>query len=117
MDCRSYGQPPYVAVVVHGGPGAPGSVSSLASKLSSIVSTLEPFQIASTVNGQVDELANQIGKYTLEPVTLLGHSWGAWLSYLVAYFHPELVRKVILIASGSFDAAYVRKWNVGGSRV
>ena len=109
MNCRTHGLPPYVAVVVHGGPGAPGSASSLAKMLSSIVGTLEPFQTASTVNGQVNGLADQIRNRINEPAIVLGHSWGAWLSYLLAHSHPELVRKVLLIGSGAFEAAYVKE--------
>ena len=109
MNCRSYGKRPYLAVAVHGGPGAPGSASSLARMLSSIVGTLEPFQTASSVKSQVDELAAQIREYTQEPVILFGHSWGAWLSFLLAYSQPEMVRKVFLIGSGAFDASYVNE--------
>jgi pimeloyl-ACP methyl ester carboxylesterase len=107
MNCRTYGQTPFLAVVVHGGPGAPGSVSSLARMLSSTMSVLEPFQNASTVGKQVDELAEQIRMQAREPVFLFGHSWGAWLSLLVVYNHPELVGKVFLIGSGAFDPAYI----------
>jgi pimeloyl-ACP methyl ester carboxylesterase len=68
---------------------------------------LEPLQTASTVGKQVDELAEQIGIHAHEPVFLFGHSWGAWLSLLVAYSHPELVRKVFLIGSGAFEPTYI----------
>lgn len=39
-------------------------------------------------------------------MTLIGHSWGAWLSYLEAAYNPSLVSKVILVASGPFEAHY-----------
>ena len=37
---------------------------------------------------------------------LIGHSWGAWLSCLVAANHPQLVRKMILIGP-PFEEKYV----------
>lgn len=40
------------------------------------------------------------------PVTLIGHSWGAMLAYMFAAHHPKLVKKVILISSGSYEASY-----------
>ncbi len=107
MNCRTYGQPPFISAAVHGGPGAPGSVSSLAKGLSKFGGCIEPLQSASSVKAQVDELANQIRSYTKESITIFGHSWGAWLTYLLAYSYPQLVRKAILVASGAFDTSYV----------
>ena len=107
MNCRAHGEAPYVTAVVHGGPGAPGSASSLARLLGVRRGTLEPLQSALTVEGQIEELAEQIREYTCEPLTILGHSWGAWLSCLLAAAHPAAVKKLILIGSGAFDAAYV----------
>ncbi len=40
------------------------------------------------------------------PVFLIGFSWGAWLSYLVAARYPSLVKKLILVASGPFEEKY-----------
>jgi pimeloyl-ACP methyl ester carboxylesterase len=40
------------------------------------------------------------------PVTLVGHSWGAWLGYIFAARHPGLVKKLILISSGGFEEKY-----------
>jgi pimeloyl-ACP methyl ester carboxylesterase len=109
MNCRLWGSKPYHAVAVHGGPGAPGSASSLAAGLSMVVGTIEPFQTATTVFGQVDELARQIEELTDEKVFAFGHSWGAWLVYLLAYRHPGLVRKAVLIGPGAFDARYLKE--------
>jgi pimeloyl-ACP methyl ester carboxylesterase len=41
------------------------------------------------------------------PVVFIGHSWGAWLSYLVTANYPVLVRKLILVVSGPFEEHYV----------
>ena len=111
MNFRKYGQPPYRFVVVHGGPGAPGSASSLARMLThhfgKIGGVIEPFQTADSVNGQVEELYRQITQNTNEPIYVLGHSWGAWLGYLLAYKHPEVVKKLFLIGAGVFDVKYL----------
>jgi pimeloyl-ACP methyl ester carboxylesterase len=40
------------------------------------------------------------------PLTLVGFSWGAWLSYLVAARHPRSVGKLLLVGSGPFEAGY-----------
>ncbi|NJK98455.1 MAG: alpha/beta hydrolase, partial [Bacteroidales bacterium] len=104
---RVYGEKPYKVVVVHGGPGAPGSLGSVARELSRKHSILEPFQSERSVNGQVDELH----KYICEncehgKIKIIGHSWGAWLAYMYAALHPERVEKLILVAAGSFDERY-----------
>jgi pimeloyl-ACP methyl ester carboxylesterase len=38
---------------------------------------------------------------------LIGHSWGAWLAFITAARHPELVDKLILVGSGPFEEKYV----------
>ena len=40
------------------------------------------------------------------PITLVGHSWGAWLGYLFAVYYPAITEKLIIIGAGSFDAKY-----------
>jgi pimeloyl-ACP methyl ester carboxylesterase len=39
-------------------------------------------------------------------MTLVGWSWGAWLSYIFAARHPSLTGKLILVGSGPFTAEY-----------
>ena len=107
MNIRKYGSDPYKCVVVHGGPGAPGSASSLARQLSKTCNVLEPFQTEDTVFGQVKELHNQIIENTQNKVFVFGHSWGAWIVYMLAYKHPEIIEKVFLIGSGVFDVSYL----------
>jgi pimeloyl-ACP methyl ester carboxylesterase len=109
VNYRLYGEPPAVVAVVHGGPGAPGSVSSLAKQIPQRLglTALEPLLTATTVAGQTEELATQIRNCAQPPVFVIGHSWGAWLTYLLAHKHPELVRKALLIGSGAFDEKYV----------
>lgn len=111
MKYRLYGIAPYCAVAVHGGPGAPGGVSTLAKGLSKTIGVIEPFQTENTIMGQVDELYSQICEITDLPVHVLGHSWGAWISYLFTHKYPNKVKKVFLIGSGAFHAKYVKEMN------
>ncbi|TMK61696.1 MAG: alpha/beta fold hydrolase [Actinobacteria bacterium] len=39
------------------------------------------------------------------PATVIGWSWGAMLGLAFAAAHPELVRALVLIGCGTFDAA------------
>jgi translation elongation factor EF-4 len=62
INIRKYGSAPYRVAVVHGGPGAPGSVAAVARELAKGCGILEPLQTATTVAGQVDELrAGEVG--------------------------------------------------------
>ena len=40
------------------------------------------------------------------PVTLIGFSWGAMLSFIFTARYPPLVKKLILIASGAYEEKY-----------
>lgn len=106
INPRIYGILPPEVVLVHGGPGAAGYLGPVAGRLGAHCRVVEPFQTADTLEGQVAELAGQIRDHTDPPVILAGHSWGAWLSAVVAARHPELVSKLILIAAGPFEDAY-----------
>ncbi len=103
---RTYGAPPYTVVVVHGGPGAPGSVAPVARELSSRWGVLETLHDARSVDGQLEELRAAITEVAQPPVSLVGHSWGAMLGYLFAARHPSLVRKLVMIGSGVFEKRY-----------
>jgi pimeloyl-ACP methyl ester carboxylesterase len=39
-------------------------------------------------------------------MTLIGHSWGAWLSFIFTARNPSFVKKLILISSGAFEKKY-----------
>ena len=112
-NLRTWGTGPFGLGVVHGGPGGAGEIAPVARQLSESRGVLEPLQTATSVGGQVDELANVLKAYGRVPLTLVGHSWGAWLSLLVAARHPTLVRKLILVSSGVFDAALVPLMQAG----
>ncbi len=92
--------------VVHGGPGAPGEVAEVAYELSSNAVVLEPLQTAATIYGQVQELQAIIEANASPPLTLIGFSWGAWLSCILTSYHPALVKKLILVSSGPIDEKY-----------
>jgi len=104
---RTYGKPPLNVAVIHGGPGAAGEMAPVARELSSGWGVLEPLQTAASVEGQIEELKSVLEQKADIPVSLIGFSWGAWLSYLVAARHPALVRKLILLSSGPFEEKYV----------
>ncbi len=106
---RKYGSVPFRVVVIHGGPGAAGSVAPIARKLGQTRGVLEPLQTAKTLDGQVEELRLVVEQNATKPVIFIGHSWGAWLSALVTATYPELVRKLILVGSGPFEEHYVPK--------
>jgi pimeloyl-ACP methyl ester carboxylesterase len=104
---RKYGKPPFNVAVIHGGPGAPGSVAPVARELSTRWGVMEPLQSADTCEGQVLELKAVLEENAALPVTLIGHSWGAILSYITTARYPALVRKLILIGTPSFAGRYV----------
>lgn len=110
---RKYGNQPYHIAVIHGGPGAPGTMGPVAKELSKKISVIEPFQAALSIDEQILELKTILENESNSafPVILIGHSWGAWLSYIFAAKYPKLVKKLILIGSGSFETKYVSAMN------
>lgn len=94
-------------LLVHGGPGAIGSLHPMAIHLSRYHNVLECIQTKYSVTELKDELRTQIGKLPVPSVTLVGHSWGAWLVMMVAVEHPELVDRLILIGCPPFEEKYV----------
>lgn len=107
-NVRKYGKTPFNVAVIHGGPGAPGEMAPVARELAHGVGVLEPFQTGDTVEKQVEELRAILTENAALPVTLIGYSWGAWLSFIAASCHPSLIRKLILISSGPFEDKYSR---------
>jgi pimeloyl-ACP methyl ester carboxylesterase len=102
---REYGERSGRCVaVLHGGPGAPGSVASLARQLSDRFHVLEPLQRGSgavplTVAQHVDDLARVLpGR-----MPIVGWSWGAMLGLSFAVDHPDFVQSLVLIGCGTYD--------------
>ena len=105
-NLRKYGQPPFKAALIHGGPGAAGEMAPVAAVLSEGISVLEPLQTAGTLDGQAAELGDILERESGRPLVLAGFSWGAWLALIVASRRPGLVKKLILISSGPFEEKY-----------
>ena len=109
INPRRYGSAPFRVAVVHGGPGAAGEMAAVAHELSSDRGVLEPLQTERSLQAQVVELKSQLQESSDPPITLIGFSWGAWLSLILAAQYPHLVSRLILIGSGPFEQKYVHK--------
>ncbi len=106
-NIRIYGSAPYRVVVVHGGPGAQGEMAPVANGLKDEFGVLEPLQTKESLEGQIDELYSQVKGYNV-PLVLIGHSWGAWLVWMLAARYPKIASHIILIGSGAFDESYTK---------
>jgi pimeloyl-ACP methyl ester carboxylesterase len=107
-NLRIYGKAPYSIAVIHGGPGAPGDLAPVARELSTEWGVLEPLQTKDSLEGQVLELKEILERQAHLPIILIGHSWGAFLSFILAGRYPKLVEKLILVASGPYEAHYAK---------
>ena len=105
-NLRTYGKSPFTVAVIHGGPGAGGEMAAVAFEISQSQGVLEPLQTEQTVNGQITELREVLVDQGDLPVILIGHSWGAQLSFIFTAKNPALVKKLILVSSGVFDYTY-----------
>jgi pimeloyl-ACP methyl ester carboxylesterase len=108
---RTYGNKPYRIALLHGGPGAAGSLGKFARELSMELNDsgiLEPLQTADSMEGQIEELREIVEQHAELPVVLIGHSWGAMLGYLFAAKHPSYVKQLIMVGSGLFEASYAK---------
>ena len=114
-NLRKYGDPPFTVAVIHGGPGAPGEMAPVARELSDSLGVLEPFQTKITLEGQVLELKTELEEHSNLPVTLIGFSWGAMLSFIFTARNPQLVKKLILIGSGPYEEKYAA--NIMNTRI
>jgi pimeloyl-ACP methyl ester carboxylesterase len=106
MNIRKHGLQPFPVAVIHGGPGAGGEMAPIARRLAAGRGVLEPIQTAISLEGQVEELKTILEKHGNIPVTLIGFSWGAWLSFIVAARYPRMIKKLILVGSGPFEKKY-----------
>jgi pimeloyl-ACP methyl ester carboxylesterase len=109
IDVRQYGDPRDPTVVLlHGGPGAQGSIASLARAIADRFHVLEPLQRRGgatplSVDLHVHDLHDVIKHHEVGSVRLVGHSWGAMLALTYAARHPRHVGRVVLISCGTFD--------------
>lgn len=104
---RTYGNAPYRLAVVHGGPGALGSLACVAEALEGSFGVLEPLQSKYSVEALTLELAAQLREYAGGPIPVLGHSWGALLALLCAARFPQLVERLILVGCPPLEDRYV----------
>lgn len=114
---RLYGNAPYKTVLVHGGPGAIGSLKGFAKELSELSQTgvAEPLQSKYSIEELIEELYLQIKGNCTEKVSLIGHSWGAFLVAFFAEKYPELVDKVIIVGCAPLEDKYVAE--IGNRRL
>lgn len=103
---RKYGKAPFKIAVIHGGPGAPGQMAPVARELSANWGVLEPLQTATSLKGQVLELKDLLEENGELPVTLIGSSWGAMLSFIFSARYPSFITKIMLIGSGVYEERY-----------
>ncbi|MDI9635543.1 alpha/beta hydrolase [Kamptonema cortianum] len=101
---RTHGSGSLQAYLIHGGPGAQGSLHGLAASLELPCAEIlqrrasdEPL----TVQRHVEDMAQII----TEPATLIGHSWGAMLSLSFASLYPTRCKQLILLGCGTFSLA------------
>jgi pimeloyl-ACP methyl ester carboxylesterase len=81
-------------------------MSPVARELSSVVGVLEPLLTAASVDGQLEELRAVLEENGRLPLSLIGFSWGAWLSVIFTAHYPRYVNKLILLSSGPFEEKY-----------
>lgn len=109
LPVREYGETGPTVILLHGGPGAPGSMAPVARLLASEFHLLEPWQRASgpeplTVARHVQDLLDLVDARCPSGAALLvGHSWGAMLALAFAAAHPDRAAGLALIGCGTFD--------------
>ncbi len=68
IDCREYGSLPFRAIIVHGGPGAPGCCAGICRGLSDAFGVLEHLQTKNSTDELLEELRGIILRYQLDNV-------------------------------------------------
>ncbi len=79
------------------------------------IGVVEAIQSKYSIEELIEELYEQIKNNCSEVVTLVGHSWGAWLVALFAEKYPELVESVILVGCAPLEDKYVSQ--IGARRL
>jgi pimeloyl-ACP methyl ester carboxylesterase len=83
-------------------------MAPVARELSTDAGVLEPLQGAVSIDGQIEELRTVLEGNAALPAIVIGHSWGALLSMMLAAKHPTLVKKLILVSTPPLDASDAR---------
>jgi pimeloyl-ACP methyl ester carboxylesterase len=81
-------------------------MEGLAQKISVHRGVIEAFQTRYNIDNLLVELKGIVSLHGQAPVTLIGHSWGAWLVILFASKYPDQLNKLILIASAPLAEKY-----------
>ena len=119
IQIRRHGAEGPVVIVLHGGPGAPGSAVELALNLSDVFSVVEPWQRKSEKEDQLTvarhvadlhEVVRAVSDEQQRPA-LVGESWGAMLALAYAVEYPSEMSAMVLVGCGTFDK---RSRSVGG---
>ena len=106
VEVRMYAGRAGPVVVLHGGPGAPGSAAGLAAPLAPEFEVWEPLQRRSGVlELTVDRHVADLRAVAPDAATIVGHSWGAMLGLSYAASHPSAVRALALVGCGTYDEA------------
>jgi len=98
-----------LVLTLHGGPGAPGSISPVARGLADRFRVLEPLQrgagdVPLTVAQHVADLDEVIRDRAGDaPPALVGASWGAMLALAYAAEHPDRAGPIVLVGGGTWD--------------
>ncbi len=103
---RLYGRAPFSLALVHGGPGARGSLAGAAAQIGRTRGVVEPLQTRGDIPALLEELDAQLSLST-DRWTLAGHSWGAWLCLLYAAYFPKRVKQLVLIACPPLSESFV----------
>lgn len=105
---RTYGEAPFRALVLHGGPGAPGCAAGLCRGLHARgISVLEHLQAGHSAAELMAEILCILDRFGMESITVIGHSYGAWLALLFAQAHPNRVKNTVLIGCGPLDEKFL----------
>ncbi len=110
IETHEHGTSGRMVIVLHGGPGAPGSATDLARGLAKGFRVLEPWQRGSggeplTVARHVADLHELVeARFGGAPAPLVGESWGAMLALAYAAEHPATAGPLVLVGCGTFDA-------------
>jgi len=123
LRVREYGRSGPRVILLHGGPGAMGTLAPVARELAAAFRVLEPLQRRSggpgggasgqggegaplTVARHVDDLHRVVtGWCGGERPAMLGHSWGAMLALCYAAARPGSARSLVLVGCGTWDRA------------
>lgn len=111
LKIRNYGSTGRTAILLHGGPGAPGYMAPIGRALADSYSVIEPFQRESggdplTVAQHIADLDEVIAALPAgDRPALVGSSWGAMLALAYAAAHPAKAGPIVLIGCGTFSVA------------